>query len=745
MTNDEIRRMMELVDEQFLDELTDDLSTEKKPDITYTAGGSEPFVPAEEVGGETPVIRRSPWRTLAAIAAAVVIVAPMGYLAVQGQKNFRPADSVEQISETMPPDDWADSFFDGTLDVFPDIPQNDAIFLMTDTTNVPDLSSFLTCDAIEIRSGTNEYDPPSEAVLRFYKTDSDTENYLELRILDHTDDPLAGTNGKPLGDAHSDVIFHGKNENGVFHCAFHSGDTQYLMSGTGFDNRELITFVYEVLASQPTVFSLMDTNVWSNMTGTEEVSIEEADRDTPWQGKLLTLDKIGAMERAEVERTNLLHDTKVYDSESISGRIYIPTDRLHDTQVYDMTTLSFRDPDSKGLHQLALMYLPIEAADFDRIDAQTLNSGMLETGEIYHQHGDTMFGVDYGTYAVRIFGQGCTTEEIGVLIDALRSPAASEQALVEGEDSRYLTYEEAKALVPDDAVGKDFLPDRVLGTETEEFPTILTLDESCILYTQHTAPDETGMLATSEWLTLEYHGVSDHHLTVTIGLNGEVPTGDVPEIDGWSMKLVTAAPAAVTLEAPDPVLASAWVQEYDFCVRNEDMTVAVHGKAAMGEIDQLANFFSQAFYQASTGNISREYGLEDVHSWNTVWKDAIPALEQIGQYDFTRGDLHRFESVIGDKHMVTRQNLYYTKSSASDGVVLSYTDMTPDELYYADKVISADTPDAAELCNDDRFLADDRRIFVMDLGDYRICVTMPKAIAQEDVQAVLDAIAEART
>ena len=71
--------------------------------------------------------------------------------------------------------------------------------------------------------------------------------------------------------------------------------------------------------------------------------------------------------------------------------------------------------------------------------------------------------------------------------------------------------------------------------------------------------------------------------------------------------------------------------------------------------------------------------------------------------------------------------------------------MTPEELYYADKVISADAPDAAELCNGDRFLADDRRIFVMNLGDYRICVTMPKAIAQEDVQAVLDAIAAART
>ncbi len=74
--------------------------------------------------------------------------------------------------------------------------------------------------------------------------------------------------------------------------------------------------------------------------------------------------------------------------------------------------------------------------------------------------------------------------------------------------------------------------------------------------------------------------------------------------------------------------------------------------------------------------------------------------------------------------------------------------MTPEELYYADKVISADAPDAAELCEDERFLEtlpERHIIFVMDLGDYRICVTMPKTIAQEDVQAVLDAIAAART
>ena len=848
MTNEEVKRMMEQVDEKYIDELT-----------KYDAS-AQPDEPAEIVSGETPIVKSSPWRAVAAIAAAVLLIVPGVYLTKQASLHMTPSESV---SDSMPTEEWENSLFDGTLDVLPGLPEETSQILSESSGGPLTFGSFLG-NATVTASGCSE-DVNDAAIANVAYQDGDRS--LVLTVIDHTTDMLPATPGKSLGGQYENVTFHGKIADDGSACAFWQGDTQYLITADHLTAHELVTFTYEVLAAHPTAFMLHMHNTQGSGWFEGDAAVipfEENRFDAP----VIQLESCSDMQRGQVSSS---------------------TGTGENGEVYEKLNIVYSIPDAPW-HRLHIGYVQMPEGGADSLMPFAANDRIMLTPEtcemldndtiwnsIWMRNGNVCFTLDCGTYCVNVAGEGCSYEELvgfmaalfrpdgeqtsdgrstmepqdfatladanraafpwqgkviqwdvigekavdyihtsgddleilyadndpmsnyirlhyeqlgekpadgthvkpengkldadalfgdmemyiaddtlsfyvdypdyslflsmeadrdefGYLIHALNAVNAesvmSEQDTV-SEDVQHYTYEEAL-----DFVGSAYLPARVMGSE--EMGTLMTLDESEILHGRKILRGADGSESETEYLELNYYS-SEHHLKLIIGDANYIT--DQPEIQSWSMKDITKAPAAETVEGS--------LQNYSFYRKAGELTIAFEGTVTMDEIDAFAQFYSNISYSQETGYVFPNFmSLDEVNKQNTIWNTQVPELEQIGSYTFREADLYEFANV--SHRQVKRQNLYYdyTPGAAEDlkfprCLTISYTDMTAEELGCSALTVGLDKLDAGTLCTDDRFLVhedDQNRAFVVEMGSYNIIVVAEGGIAQEDMQAVIDAI-----
>lgn len=423
----------------------------------------------------------------------------------------------------------------------------------------------------------------------------------------------------------------------------------------------------------------------------------------PWQGKVIQWDVIGEKAVDYIHTSG--DDLEILYADNDPMSTYI---RLHYEQLGEKP--------ADGTHV---------KPENGKLDADALFGDM----EMYIADDILSFYVDYPDYSL-FLSMEANQDEFQSLIHALNAVNAESgmpKKETVSEDSVAITYEDAQEFA-----GSENVPARVMGSE--ESGTLMTLDESEILHWRVILHDADGSEPETEYLELNYYS-SAHHLKLIIGDANYIT--DQPEIQSWSMKDITKAPAAETVEGS--------LQNYSFYRKVGELTIAFEGTATMGEIDAFAQFYGNLSYSQETGYVFPVFmSLDEVNKQNTIWNTQVPELEQIGSYTFREADLREFTTVSNQQ--VKRQNLYYGNDDTRKGLIISYTNMTPEELGYPAMTVGLDGLDAKTLCTDDRYLVDAQnqsRAFVVEMGSYNIIVVAEGGIAQEDMQAVIDAILEA--
>ncbi|MBR3629888.1 MAG: hypothetical protein IKN55_05380, partial [Oscillospiraceae bacterium] len=434
----------------------------------------------------------------------------------------------------------------------------------------------------------------------------------------------------------------------------------------------------------------------------EEIQQQLADanaQDFPWQGHVIQAQKIGALKLSYVGMTE--------------------TFREPESPRYDALWLDYSDSEYEN-HRMELHYelqpVPDELQAY-LIAGNELSTELIGTERLAKPEengGDTMFVVEYGSYRILAQLSGTTTEELSELIGLLKDAAPEEDSaddIVYGTDSRYISYEEAVAF------GSHYIPDKVMGYEHSENPSIMTLNEAEITYTTERERYGDGSERQSEAVTLLYEG-NGHQLRFTIAKGDYELPEDMPEIDGWSMKRVVWEPAAVKVEDR--------LMDYSFFCRNEDVTVTVQGRAMIDEIDAFSQFYELAWqggkYAAPLTPIRSVSGLNEP---DAPWKGEVPELEQIGDFRFSHALFNRFTDSFSNREII-QENIEYSGTIEGTGhsIQLAYTTQTPEELFFDDKVITPEEFDAATILSEERLRNDDAGsiIFVLYTDRYRIVV-----------------------
>ena len=447
---------------------------------------------------------------------------------------------------------------------------------------------------------------------------------------------------------------------------------------------------------------------------------EANEQDYPWKGHVLQIMQLGT---AKLDHVGLVKTKR----------------DVQDTEELDALFLSYFDKVKAPEHSIELFYmldtLPDELQQYvisgDELSPDLIGTEKLPKPE--EADGQSSFVIDYGTYRLRVTASGTTSETLAVLIEALQEaapePADPEEMLLNRTDGRYITYEEAVAFAD------YYVPDKVMGYEDSENPSIMTLNEDEIQLVTEINRSEDGSTQQSEYLTLLYEGNS-HELQFTIAKGDYAVPENMPEIDCWSMKRVVWEPAAVTVEDR--------LMDYSFFCRNEDVTVTVQGRATIDEIDAFSQFYELAWQGGKyAAPLTPIRSVSELNEPDAPWKGEVPELEQIGDFRFSHALFNRYTDPFSNREIIQENIEYYgTIEGTGHSIQLAYTTQTPEEMFFEDRVITPEEFDAATILSEERLRnGDDGSIsFVLYTDRYRIVVKVPTVIEQDDLQTILEAI-----
>ena len=686
MTNEEIRRMMELVDEKYIDELTE-------------TGDPDRIAFAEEERSEAEDAKRQfPWVSVLSIAAAFALLIPGALLAkhVMETRVLDPAsvESVESVPETEAPEQnpvpFAEELKGRELQF--DLVQKDMPFYLR--TLEPDAEqAFLT--ALE----SLRWEP-----LEVYPADLDDPidiqgTYFTMYADRGSQDGFAVTFARDNGQ-----ILWGKS----------TEVRTYSLSAEEFDMLRNI-----VEPDVPT-----ETQAAEITTSCE--TLDEANAaDRPWKGKLLRTEQIGTMTLESA--TDSGDDT--YEELLL---VYTdPDDPAHCMQIR-YTTQEFEEMSEESSDGYARLISP----------ADTLSTYYVGTffRDPVRCNGSPVLCVECGKFNIQVSAEGCIKQDMKDVIiaikngwrDVLEEPVNGQTFIDD------VTYEQAQSvlniILPDEIMGWQESPESVMelvGIQLHQADTGVV--NGSAQFFSH---------GVNKWLVLQYEGEGGY-LEITAAPTGILDrynmAAEAPELPDWSMKILPHEPYAKPLE--DGKLQFRFVCRFDKMAEYDNMDVLVSGICTEQAIDPFANFYS--VLKGLGYNPDHPFGLADANAQDAPWMGDVITPETIGSYQFQRGFLNTWTQGAG--RLVKCESLYYIADRGARQILVGYTTQTPEETYLG--MIQEDELDAKTLLTDERFYHEnpdagqpDSYGFVIDRGDYRFRVIMTEGIPEEDVQALIDMI-----
>lgn len=447
MTKDELRRMLSLVDEKYIDEIT-----ESAPEII------EEFDEEEVEFSNVEEAPRQSWRIWAALAAAVVLCVPIGFSLAQKHLQM-PEDGFSVGTEIQT--DW-NALVDGMTD------EEVAGYFSEDSdTNTyvaysVDYTYHIRTDAVPFASAyegkalhisfQNEEAWKASVIL----TDDETgtmltgEQYLEIELTNAAAQQTEIKSGYVYLPQLPETPFYGeyreREDGDRIWCTFRYQELEYRIFSNGMSRREILKLVYEIIDSGATPESLYALG----QAEEERLAIEaEEEQRQEMQEQELHQKEIEGAERrrtwktaAEIQLADLnetgfctgmvpqithIGDMRYYssqkptDNDSFGAIVYVKNSTvtwMHYIHVY------YYDADYGALADFA--YPPIEPLEWGM---ETISAEPYCTS---HANGlnSYMFHVNWGNCMMSIEAQ-CTEEEMETYILALTDTVCETRGFVE--------------------------------------------------------------------------------------------------------------------------------------------------------------------------------------------------------------------------------------------------------------------------------------------------------------------------
>lgn len=689
MTNEEIRRMMSLVDEKYIDELTG----------SYQQGSTVDFS-EEESSDVIEEKRRFPWRSFAAVAAAFVLLIP-GTLLLRSAMDARVLDpSGMQTGE------------------------------VTQVTETPVQSRVPFAEELEGRELLFDLVQKDEP---FYlrKLDSDAEGAFLAALETLSWEPLeiyTPDNENPIGISGTYFTMYADRESPDGFAVTFARDNGQILWGNSTEIRTYILTAEEFDMLKAIVHPDATAETEEEVLGISYETLDEANADDyPWKGRVLWPNCIGQF-----------HLTSAASSPKNAGRAYD-----------DLLLVYTNENDPEQCIQIRYTTQDIEemlSSDTPpAIPAEILSTDLIGIGieDPNKNDGHSLLHVECGDFRIRVMVSGCTRHELADTITAIEAglhaldgtdlPKEPENGETLVDD---VTYAQAKAVL------NVALPDETMGWESA--PESVMKLEGIQLHQVHSGiVNGSGQFVSrgvDKWLELHYKGEGGA-LRIIVSSPGILEKysliTDVPELTDWSMKIVPHEPYA-KLQEDGHYDFWFWSRfDFDEMAASENMDVSVIGTCASEAIDPFVNFYSNV---KTFGEMPyRQLDLSAVNEQYALWKGDVITVETIGSYNFKLAYLTTWKETEGLLRMETLS--YGDASEPQLTIGISYTTLSAANCYV--ETVTEEELDAKTILTEDRFRLpnpDDvpaERAFVIDRGTYRIRVRMTEGISQEDLEALL--------
>ena len=438
----------------------------------------------------------------------------------------------------------------------------------------------------------------------------------------------------------------------------------------------------------------------------------------PWQGRVIQAESIGAMTFDGALRCHIQYPGHEELRDAVHVVYKDPASTQHYAHVqYTRATVSelTSDPDT--------------AIRMEELCTMCIGTSRMVSPE--HADGNSAFIVNCGNYRVSVVLFGGTRQDLIGLITAVSNGfqgiAPDEVHLPEepvDPDTAMddLTYAQAQLFAGND------LPGAVLGWE--DAGNFMTLNQ--IQYYQKAEEH-----VVRKWIVLTYEG-KNGPMELTIAEPGALDAAgfadDVPVMDRdlWSMKTIIKEPYGTALSG-DPN----GLYDFHFRCQTDDFELMLRGNVALMEIDPFMNFYNLTVRSMSTYG-TKEFGLDAVNEQTVQWKGEVITAETISDLQFRRADLIQNKLTEDSAELTFFENLYYgSDEPGSQFITISYTNASPEQLYFDGRAVIQDAPDADAILTDEWYRQGDQRAFLLQREDYYIRIMLSEDLPRETLQALI--------
>lgn len=631
MTKDDLKRMMSLVDEQYIDEITladpefaEDFEAAEVEHITVQ---------------EAP--RRQSWRIWAALAAAVILCVPVGIGMTGGFRMLPEELHVGRSSGT----DWA-AFVDSLSD------EEIAGYFCCDPEVIPEiereeLAASIVTDSVPFAT---EY---TQKNLKFFRNDAGTIDQAAVILniscnriftvtMQDSETPVEIVAEPVFLPKFEDVAFYGAKlppspdileevDNGTL-CYFRIGNTDYSIYSINMSQRELLTHIYEVMDSAATPDSLYQAELAADREQMQRAEEEEKRRIENERAEYLrkqahaaeSLAKVNAMEFCKgwipqlTELGSLTcnggYGTTGDPAESVKLSYY----KTGSSYLY----LSFHSQ-SYGETYLAFPgHAEMPVLTWEEWSSEAVASMLHDWTESeknqakYHTGTGYWFMVDLGDCWMEVDAE-CDPADMDALV----------QAMQDRIDVKYGTVNKSD---PDTTAAESQLAKlNQTGFCTGWVPQLAYIGDMRVIST--TLPDEKEGYG-SVWYIKENTDTGDHDLYIRYYPKGTKPediAGPTPPVmnaDQWSMETISSQPYC---QYPENA-----VTQYQFVVDFDTFVLYVSGDCSREEmgiyVDAISELMTQNY---GTPEASGQGSTDETLIWNDApdfCNDWLPQIDGIG-------------------------------------------------------------------------------------------------------------------
>ena len=424
--------------------------------------------------------------------------------------------------------------------------------------------------------------------------------------------------------------------------------------------------------------------------------------DMPWQGHVILAAGIGGLEFTHVEEME--HVSPDDDATYPAIQIWYQegAERFEDVRSIAVTYSALpRDTDGA----LTPENIPDDPADV------RLGDGQLD------------FVIACGTFSVEVYSENATEEEQRIVLAMLRNaftdtdiqdatdPLALDAQILPGMYTESVTYAEAAqrygAFLPDEDLGAMHFVTGLRDTLIEEDGGSYTCDR----LTYASADGERALT-----LTLMPPGTMEDGVLLT--MYGDDHTANDPAMpqmawDAWSMKTITAAPYAETVDDR--------LQKYAFWVDMDGCEAAFLGTVTIDEIGVFANSYSLVNYRQRLEVPERYATPAELDQEDYPWQGQLVTADEIAGLPLTQSLRMSLSPKMGE--LYPSVVLQYGGETVQF-LTLIYTTAPLEELDTEGRSIAPEALDAETLLSDPVYRTGDSLDFFVDYGTYRLHVKM---------------------